>query len=40
MGNEPSKVSSDLVLSSGAGLIAAFNPLAGAVVGAIVVGNY
>ena len=38
MGN--SSVSSDLVLTSGAGLIAAANPVGGAVAGGILVGNY
>ena len=40
MGNEASSVSSDVVLTSGAGLVAAFNPVAGAVVGGILVRNY
>ena len=40
MGNEASSVSGDVVLTSGAGLVAAFNPVAGAVVGGVLVGNY
>ena len=40
MGNSNSSVSSDLVLTSGAGLIAAANPVGGAVAGGILVGNY